>query len=101
MSAFQFTMTPYLTGPMGFTWESSQTARHSDTCLVRASRPHVYPWAVAHPAPRGERWAPVTLHGSRKEAEKVAGETGAIFQGSFSQPRNGLVVARGKVFPAW
>ena len=98
---FQFTTTPYLTGPMGFTWESSQTARHSDTLLMKASRPHVYPWAVAHPAPRKEHWAPVTLHGSRKEAMKAAGAVGAVFQGSFSQPRKGLVVARGKVFHAW
>ena len=97
---FQFTTTPYLQGPQGFVWESSQTARHSDTCLVRASRPHVYPWAVAHPAPHGERWAPVTLHGSRKEAERVAEGVGAVYQGSFSRPRKGLVVARGKVFPA-
>ena len=101
MSNFQFALNPYLQGPMGFVWESHQTARHSDTCLVRASRPHVYSWAVAHPAPRGERWAPVTLHGSRKEAMKAANGVGAIYQGSFSKPREGLVVARGKVFPAW
>ena len=101
MSNLQFTTTPYLQGPMGFVWDDARILGHSDTCLVRASRPHVYSWCVAHPAPRGERWAPVTLHGSRKEALEAAGAVGAIYQGSFSQPREGLVVARGKVFPRW
>ena len=101
MANLQFTLNPYLTGPMGFVWDDGRILGHSDTQIVKASRPHVYSWAVAHPAPRKEHWAPVTLHGSRKEAEKAAGETGAIFQGSFSQPREGLVVARGKVFPRW
>ena len=101
MANFQFTTNPYLTGPMGFVWETGETARHSDTLLMKASRPHTYSWAVAHPAPHGERWADVTLHASRKEAMKAAGAVGAVFQGSFSQPRDGLVVARGKVFPRW
>lgn len=98
---FQFATNPYLTGPMGFVWESSQTARHSDTLLVRASRPHVYSWCVAHPVPRGERWARLTLHGSRKEAEEAAKGVGAIYQGSFSRPREGLVVAKGRIYPHW
>ena len=98
MSKFQFTTTPYLQGPQGFVWEDSQTARHSDLMLVRGARPHIYPWCVAQPAPRGEHWAPVTLHGSRGEAMKAAGESGAIFQGAFSKPRDGLVVARGRIF---
>ena len=101
MANFQFTPNPYLTGPMGFVWETGETARHSDAQLVKTTRPHVYPWAVAHPAPKGEHWAPVTLHGSLKEAQRVAGDQGMIYQGSFSQPRKGLVVACGKVFPHW
>ena len=96
MPKFQFTATPYLTGPMGFQWES--TCKHSDLLLAKTARPHVYSWAVAHPAPRGEHWAPVTLHGSRAEAQRAAGDRGMIYQGSFSKPREGLVVARGRVF---
>ena len=101
MPTSQFTLTPYLTGPMGFTWDDSRILGHSDAQLVKAARPHVYSWAVVHPAPRRGVWAPVTLHGSRKEAVKAAGGQGMVYQGSFSQPRKGLVVARGRVFPHW
>ena len=101
MSTFQFTANPYLQGPAGFQWEEGETARHSDSQLIRTTRPHVYSWAVVHPAPKGEHWAPVTLHGSRKEAVKAAGGQGMVYQGSFSQPRKGLVIAKGRIFPAW
>lgn len=101
MANFQFTTNPYIAGPMGFTWEPGESASWNDAQLVKTARPHVFSWAVAHPAPKGERWAPVTLHGSQKEAVKAAGDQGMICQGSFSQPRKGLVVARGRVFPHW
>jgi hypothetical protein len=101
MPNFQFILNPYLTGPQGFAWDDGRTLGHLSAQLVKATRPPVYPWAVAHPAPKGERWAPVTLHGTRKEAERAAGGIGAVFQGSFSQPREGLVIAKGRVFPAW
>ncbi len=101
MAITAITHRPYLVGAAGFQWEAPGLLSQFDTHLVRASRPYVFSWAVAHPAPHGEHWAQVSLHGTRKEAEKAAGGRGHIFQGSFSSPREGLVVARGRVFPAW